>query len=117
VGDAVTALVKYQPRIDPKTGKAMLRPVMQSAHRDADPNTLKWLPSHQYNDEFGDAPEKTISITAITNDATMQTIATRVEAYQKKNVLPMPTPSDVVAEQGGEAEVAIEEVPTGVSEE
>jgi hypothetical protein len=45
------------PRIDPKTGKAMLRPVMQWAHRDADPNTLKWLLSHQYSDEFGDAPD------------------------------------------------------------
>jgi hypothetical protein len=70
--------------IDPKTGKAMLRPVMQWAHRDADPNTLKWLLSHQYSDEFGDAPDKVVSITAITNDQTMKTIATRVEAYQKK---------------------------------
>jgi hypothetical protein len=56
IRDPDTGLPNYQPRIDPKTGKAMLLPVMQWAHRDADAGTLKWLLSHQYADEFGDAP-------------------------------------------------------------
>jgi hypothetical protein len=47
VRDRETGLLKFQPRIDPKTGKPMLRPVMQWAHRDADAGTLKWLLSHQ----------------------------------------------------------------------
>jgi hypothetical protein len=33
VRDPVTGLAKYQPRIDPKTGKPYLRPVMTWAHR------------------------------------------------------------------------------------
>jgi hypothetical protein len=90
VHDPQPGLPLFMPRIDPKTGKAMLRPVMQWAHRDAEPNTLKWLLSHQYGDEFDDAPDKVVSITAIANDQTMKTIATRVEAYQKKRALPPP---------------------------
>jgi hypothetical protein len=41
-------------------------------------------------DEFSDAPDHVVSITAVTNDATMQTIAAQVEAYQKR-ALPMPS--------------------------
>jgi hypothetical protein len=83
-----------------------------------------WLLGHQYADEFGDAPEHAISITAITNDATMKTIATRVEAYQKKRALPPPdVVSDVVeaqsvevSEQEGEAGLQVEEDPRGCPE-
>jgi hypothetical protein len=55
IRDPITGLQKFQPRIDPKTGKPFMRPVMTWAHRDPDANTLKWLASHQYSDEFGDA--------------------------------------------------------------
>jgi hypothetical protein len=51
----------------------------------------------------------------------MRTIATRVEAYQKKRALPPPVASDVadaesseVSEQAGNAELQVEEeTPTG----
>jgi hypothetical protein len=96
VCDPVTGLQRFQPRIDPKSGKPYMRPVMTWGHREPDANTLKWLASHQYSDEFGDAPDKMISITAVTNDRTMQTISTRVEAYQKKReMLPAPVSDDV----------------------
>jgi hypothetical protein len=60
---------------------------MTWAHREADANCIKWLLSHQYADEFADAPtQHAVSITAMTNDATVQTIAARVEAYERKRV-------------------------------
>jgi hypothetical protein len=61
-----------------------------------------------------------ISITAVTNDRTMQTISARVEAHQKKReMLPAPVSDDVSdvevveVEQEGEARVADDEDPTG----
>jgi hypothetical protein len=91
VHDPVTGMSQFRPRIHPKTGKPLMQPVMTWAHLEADVNTLKWLLSHQYADEFGDAPaEHSISITAITNDPTAQVIAARVEAYQRKRALPAP---------------------------
>jgi hypothetical protein len=72
---------------------------MRWAHRDADANTLKWLLTHQYADEFADAPrEGSISITAITNDPTTAAIAARVEAYQRKRALPAPEQEAIDAE-------------------
>jgi hypothetical protein len=99
--DPKTGLPRFMPRIDPKTEKPFMRPVMTWAHRDPDANTLKWLLSHQYADEFADAPEHAVSITAITNDATVQTIAARVEAYQKKMALAASEPEAIKAESTG----------------
>jgi hypothetical protein len=72
---------------------------MTWAHREADANCIKWLLSHQYADEFADAPtQHAVSITAMTNDATVQTIAARVEAYERKRALPAPEPEAIEAE-------------------
>jgi hypothetical protein len=67
-------------------------------------------------------PREGSFITAITNDQTMKTIATRVEAYQKKRALPPPceVTRDAIdvevvdAEQEDNAELRIEDdTPTG----
>jgi hypothetical protein len=50
VRDKETGLPTFQSRIDPKTGKPYLRPVMTWAHREADPSTIKWLLTHQHSD-------------------------------------------------------------------
>jgi hypothetical protein len=114
--DPQTGLQKFQPKIDPRTGKPYLRPVMTWAHRDPDANTLKWLASHQYADEFGDtAVEHNVNLRAVTNDATVQTIAARVEAYERKRALPAPEVEDAeVIEQEGDAELP--STPTGGAE-
>jgi hypothetical protein len=116
VRDPVTGLAKYQPKIDMRTGKPALRPVMTWAHREPDANTLKWLASHQYADEFGDTVvEHNVNLRAVTNDATVQTIAARVEAYERKRALPAPEVEDAeVIEQEGDAELP--STPTGGAE-
>jgi hypothetical protein len=106
VRDPQTAL----PKIDPKTGKPYLRPVMTCSHRDPDANTLKWIASHQDSDEFGDAAvEHNVNLRAVTNDAPVQTIAARVEAYERKRALPAPEVEVEVQEQEDNAELQIEE--------
>jgi hypothetical protein len=84
---------------------------MTWAHRDPGANTLKWLASH--HDEFGDAAvEHNVNLRAVTNDATVQTIAARVEAYERKRALPAPEVEDAeVIEQEGDAELP--STPTG----
>jgi hypothetical protein len=117
VRDTQTGLPKFQPRIDSKTGKPYLRPVMTWAHREPDANTLMWLASHQYSDEFGDAAvEHNVNLRAVTNDATVQTIAARVEAYERKRALPPPEVEDaeVIEEQEDNAE--LRSTPTGGTE-
>jgi hypothetical protein len=56
-----------------------------------------------------------VNLRAVTNDATVQTIVARVEAYERKRALPPPEVEDAeVIEQEGDAELP--STPTGGAE-
>jgi hypothetical protein len=56
-----------------------------------------------------------VNLRAVTNDATVQTIAARVEAYERKRALPAPEVVDAeVVEQEDDAE--LQDTPTGGAE-